>query len=128
MAKILIIDDEAQIRRSLKDILEYESHEIDEAEDGKRGWLKLKTGEYDLCFCDIKMPGMDGNDVQDFAKQEGVDSTLIMISGHANSETAVDSIKKGSFGFIENPLDFSHILVTTIYDITNKICVFLFQN
>lgn len=113
MAKILIIDDEAQIRRSLKDILEYEKHEIDEAEDGKRGWLKLKTGEYDLCFCDIKMPGMDGNDVQDFAKQEGVDTPMIMISGHANIENAVDSIKKGAFDFIEKPLDLNRILVST---------------
>lgn len=113
MANILIIDDEAQIRRSLKDILEYEGHQINEAEDGKKGWMKLKTGEYDLCFCDIKMPGMDGHDVQDFAANEGVDTPLIMISGHANIENAVDSIKKGAYDFIEKPLDLNRILVST---------------
>ena len=112
MARVLIIDDEAAIRRSLREIIEFEQHEVDEAEDGKAGWLKLKSGEFDAAFCDIKMPGMDGHEVIDFCRQGEIATPLIMISGHANVEIAVDAIKNGAFDFIEKPLDLNRVVVS----------------
>jgi len=112
MSKILIIDDERSIRRALREILEFEQFEVDEAENGIEGVEKAKTDVYDVIFCDIKMPGKDGMEVLDELIQANVDSPIIMISGHGNIETAVDSIKKGAFDFIEKPLDLNRILVT----------------
>ncbi|MEJ6583458.1 MAG: sigma-54 dependent transcriptional regulator [Crocinitomicaceae bacterium] len=112
MSKILIIDDERAIRRALREILEFEEFEVDEAENGKEGLDKAKSGSYDIIFCDIKMPEMDGMEVLDGLLQENVDSPVIMISGHGNIETAVQAIKKGAFDFIEKPLDLNRILVT----------------
>lgn len=112
MGKILVIDDERAIRRALREILEFEEFEVDEAENGKEG-LKLATTEhYDVIFCDIKMPEMDGMEVLDGILQAKVEAPLIMISGHGNIETAVQAIKKGAFDFIEKPLDLNRILVT----------------
>lgn len=110
--KILIIDDEASIRRTLKEILEFEKFEVDEAADGVEGFKKAKEGIYDIIFCDIKMPQMDGTEVLAKLQEEGVDSAIIMISGHGNIETAVESIKNGAYDFIEKPLDLNRILVT----------------
>lgn len=112
MGKILIIDDEKSIRRALKEILEFEDFEVDEAEDGKQGFDKATTQYYDLIFCDIKMPKMDGMEVLAALQKEKVDSPVIMISGHGNIETAVEAIKLGAFDFIEKPLDLNRILVT----------------
>jgi two-component system nitrogen regulation response regulator NtrX len=112
MSKILIIDDERAIRRALREILEFEEFEVDEAENGKEGLDKAKSGAYDIIFCDIKMPEMDGMEVLDGLLVENVDSPVIMISGHGNIETAVQAIKKGAFDFIEKPLDLNRILVT----------------
>ena len=112
MSKILIIDDEKSIRRALREILEFESFEVDEAEDGKEGLEKIKTGMFDMVFCDIKMPKMDGMEVLEAVQQEKVDTPIIMISGHGNIDTAVEAIKKGAFDFIEKPLDLNRILVT----------------
>jgi two-component system, NtrC family, nitrogen regulation response regulator NtrX len=112
MSKILIIDDERAIRRALREILEFEEFEVDEAENGKEGFLKAKAEAYDIIFCDIKMPEMDGMEVLDALLEEEVDSPVIMISGHGNVETAVQAIKKGAFDFIEKPLDLNRILVT----------------
>ena len=112
MAKLLIIDDEASIRRTLKEILEFENYSVDVAEDGVKGVEAAKKNTYDAIFCDIKMPQMDGLEVLDTLKSEGVPSPVIMISGHGNIETAVDSIRKGAFDFIEKPLDLNRILVT----------------
>ena len=111
MAKILIIDDEAAIRRSLKEILEFENHEVHEAKDGKEGFLKLKSESFELAFCDIKMPNMDGHEVLEMTMSEGIDTPLIMISGHATVEHAVEAIKTGAFDFIEKPLDLNRVLV-----------------
>lgn len=112
MGKILVIDDERAIRRALREILEFEEFEVDEAENGKEG-LKLATTEhYDVIFCDIKMPEMDGMEVLDGILLAKVEAPLIMISGHGNIETAVQAIKKGAFDFIEKPLDLNRILVT----------------
>jgi two-component system nitrogen regulation response regulator NtrX len=112
MAKILIIDDERAIRRALREILEFEGFEIDEAENGKEGVDKAKSGLYEIIFCDIKMPLMDGMEVLDELIKTKVETPLIMISGHGNIDTAVQAIKKGAFDFIEKPLDLNRILVT----------------
>jgi two-component system nitrogen regulation response regulator NtrX len=112
MAKLLIIDDEASIRRTLKEILEFEDYTVDVAEDGVKGLAAAKKTTYDAIFCDIKMPQMDGLEVLDNLKAEGIPTPIIMISGHGNIETAVDSIRKGAYDFIEKPLDLNRILVT----------------
>lgn len=112
MSKILIIDDESSIRSSLKEILEYESYKVDEAENGKVGLEKASSAAYDLIFCDIKMPGMDGIETLEKLKSAGVESPVVMISGHGNVETAVEALKKGAWDFIEKPLDLNRILVT----------------
>ena len=110
--KILIIDDENAIRRALREILEFEDCHVEEAENGKEGIDKLQNNEYDLIFCDIKMPIMDGLDVLSNAMKLNIETPIIMISGHGNIETAVQAIKDGAFDFIEKPLDLNRILVT----------------
>lgn len=112
MSKILIVDDERAIRRALREILEFEEFEVDEAENGKVGLDKAKAEVYDIIFCDIKMPEMDGMEVLEGLQTAKVDTPVIMISGHGNIETAVQAIKKGAFDFIEKPLDLNRILVT----------------
>lgn len=112
MAKILIIDDERAIRRALREILEFEDFQVDEAENGVEGLEKAKNTLYDIIFCDIKMPQMDGMEVLDALTTQKIETPVIMISGHGNIETAVDAIKKGAFDFIEKPLDLNRILVT----------------
>lgn len=112
MGKILIIDDEASIRRALREILEYEDFDVDEAGDGKEGLEKAINNAYDLIFCDIKMPKMDGLEVLSALQNKKVDTPIVMISGHGNIETAVEAIKNGAFDFIEKPLDLNRILVT----------------
>jgi DNA-binding NtrC family response regulator len=112
MSKVLIIDDEAGIRSSLKEILEYEKCKVDVAENGKDGVEKALEGGYDLIFCDIKMPGMDGIEVLERLTMRGVTSSVVMISGHGTVETAVEALKKGAYDFIQKPLDLNRILVT----------------
>lgn len=112
MAKILIIDDEPSIRRALKEILEFEKFEVAEADNGRVGLEKATAETYDVIFCDIKMPEMDGVEVLGNLIKQGVETPVIMISGHGNIETAVETIKNGAFDFIEKPLDLNRILVT----------------
>ncbi len=112
MTKILIIDDESSIRRTLKEILEFENYSVDAAEDGMSGLKAATTNHYDVIFCDIKMPQMDGIEVLEKLKEAKILTPVIMISGHGNIETAVDSIRKGAYDFIEKPLDLNRILVT----------------
>ena len=112
MSKILIIDDERAIRRALREILEFEEFEVVEAENGKEGFEKASSTSFDMIFCDIKMPQMDGMEVLDELLKAKIDTPVIMISGHGNVETAVQAIKKGAFDFIEKPLDLNRILVT----------------
>lgn len=112
MANILVIDDERSIRSTLKEILEFEKFSVDEAEDGPTGLKKLTENSYDVALCDIKMPKMDGMEVLEKALGEGVETPIIMISGHGNIETAVEAIKKGAYDFIEKPLDLNRTLVT----------------
>jgi DNA-binding NtrC family response regulator len=93
MAKILIIDDEAPIRRTLREILEYEKYKISDAGDGEQGLELISKEKYDLVLCDIKMPRMDGIEVMTKAAEIS-DVPFVMISGHGNIETAVECIKK----------------------------------
>ena len=112
MATILIIDDEQPIRTSLREILEYEGHSVDEAQDGVDGVIAARKKQYSVIFCDIKMPKMDGLDVLDMLKSKEVDTPVIMISGHGTVETAVQALKKGACDFIQKPLDLNRILIT----------------
>ncbi len=112
MSKILVIDDERSIRNTLKDILEYEKYEVDLAEDGNKGIEKVRSAEYDIVLCDIKMPGIDGIEVLERLTVLAPDTPVVMISGHGNIDTAVDSIKKGAFDYIEKPLDLNRLLIT----------------
>ena len=111
MSKILVIDDEAPIRRTLTEILGFEKYKVDLAEDGVIGLEKLKANTYDLVLCDIKMPQKDGLEVLMEAKQF-TDVPFIMISGHGDIDTAVDAIKKGAFDYISKPPDLNRLLVT----------------
>ena len=110
--KILIIDDERSIRNSLKEILSDEGYDIDVAEDGAQGCAMVEKEKYDIIFCDIKMPVMDGVEALSKMMEMGIDSAVVMISGHGDIETAVDCIKKGAFDFIQKPLDLNRILIT----------------
>ena len=109
MARILVIDDERAIRNTLKEILEFEGYTVDTAADGKSGVEVAKKQPYDLVYCDVKMPCMDGIEVLEQVE----DTTFIMISGHATVETAVEALKKGAFDFLEKPIDLNRLLVTT---------------
>jgi DNA-binding NtrC family response regulator len=112
MPNILIADDEKAIRKTLREILEYENYKVDEAEDGQKAYDMAKDGEYDLILCDIKMPKMDGMEVLDKLKKEGNEAQIIMISGHGTLETAVDAVKKGAYDFISKPPDLNRLLIT----------------
>ena len=112
MAQVLAIDDEQSILESLKEILEYENYEVDIALEGEEGIDYFKNNRYDAVFLDIKMPKMDGLEVLDKLMEISPDVPVIMISGHGTIDTAVDSIKKGAFDFIEKPLDLNRLLVT----------------
>ena len=120
--KILIIDDERSIRNSLKEILADEGYEVDVAENGLQGIEMVDKEKYNIIFCDIKMPEMDGIEVLDKLIQMGVDSAVVMISGHGDIDTAVECIKKGAFDFIRKPLDLNRILIT-IKNATDKVAL-----
>ncbi len=112
MAKILIIDDEKSIRSTLREILEYEKYDVEEAEDGELGLELLKGNEYDAVLCDVKMPKMDGIEVLEKAQNLGKEPPFIMISAHGTIETAVDATKKGAYDFIQKPPDLNRLLLT----------------
>ena len=112
MAKILIVDDEKSIRETLKEILEYEKYQVNEAQDGEAAWEELSKNSYDVVLCDIKMPKMDGIELLDKAVNEGIDTPFIMISAHGTIETAVDATKKGAYDFIQKPPDLNRLLLT----------------
>lgn len=118
--KVLIVDDERAIRNSLGEILSDEGYEVESAEDGASALALVAKGKYDVIFCDIKMPGMDGIEVLDKLVADGCDAAIVMISGHGDIDTAVESIKKGAFDFIQKPLDLNRILIT-IKNATEKV-------
>ncbi len=112
MPKILIVDDEKAIRRTLKEILEYEKYEIEEAEDGEIGLEKIEKNNYDVIILDVKMPKKDGIEVLTEMQQKGIDTPVIVLSGHGNIETAVEAVKKGAFDYIPKPPDLNRLLIT----------------
>ncbi|MEN9947352.1 MAG: hypothetical protein RL106_175, partial [Bacteroidota bacterium] len=112
MAKILLVDDEASIRMALKEILEYESHTVIESPDAQAALKAVGQETFDLIISDIKMPKMDGLEFLSKVKEMGVESPVVMITGHGTIDTAVESIKKGAFDFIQKPLDLNRVLVT----------------
>src|SRR5688572_11956066 len=112
MAKILIIDDERSIRNTLKEILEYEKHEVKDAPDGAEGLRMAESEKFDLVLCDIKMPRMDGMEVLAKLIESNPDTPVVMISGHGTIETAVEAIKMGAYDFISKPLDLNRVLIT----------------
>ena len=103
--KVLIVDDERAIRNSLKEILVEEGYDVDVAEDGLIALQMVDKEKYNVIFCDIKMPNMDGEEVLEKLIDKGIDSAIVMVSGHGDIETAVRCIKKGAFDFIQKPLD-----------------------
>lgn len=112
MPKILIIDDERAIRSTLKEILEFENYNVDEAEDGEKGLQLLGKSKYDVVLCDIKMPGMDGIEVLEKAMEMTPDTPFIMVSAHGTIDTAVEATKKGAYDFLQKPPDLNRLLVT----------------
>ena len=111
MSRILIIDDQDPIRRVLREILENEKYQVDDAANGPTALEMIKEQEYDAILCDIKMPDMDGIEVLEQVKATS-DIPVIMISGHGTIDSAVDAIKKGAFDFIQKPPDLNRLLIT----------------
>ena len=111
MARILIIDDERLIRHALRDILEYEKHIVEEAENGNDGLKAALDGKFDVIFCDVKMPGKDGIEVVESLSLKGVETPVVIMTGHGTVELAVQALKAGAYDFIEKPLDLNRILV-----------------
>ncbi len=112
MPKILIVDDDKSIRRTLKDILEFEKYQVDEATDGLDALVQVKQNKYDVVILDIKMPKLDGMDAIDRIQNLRPDLPVVMISGHGNIDTAVEAVKKGAFDFISKPPDLNRLLIT----------------
>ena len=112
MARLLIVDDEASIRKTLREILEFEKYEVHESPDGLDALVKLKQTQYDVVIMDIKMPKMDGMEALERVNLLAPDTPVIMISGHANIDVAVDAVKKGAFDFISKPPDLNRLLIT----------------
>lgn len=116
MAKILIIDDERAIRNTMKEMLEFENYEVEVAEDGAKGLAKIEKNNYDLIFCDVKMPELDGMELLRRAKENELfiaeGTPIVMISGHGDIETAVTAIKLGAYDFIEKPINLNRLIIT----------------
>ena len=112
MANILVIDDENSIRRSLKEILEFENHSVDEAEDGEAGYNMALKNNYDVILSDIKMPKLDGLELLQKLNESAVLSSIIMMSGHGSIETAVSALKSGAYDYLAKPIDLNRLLVT----------------
>ena len=114
MSKILIIEDEAAIRRVLVKILseENDTYQVDEAEDGAVGLEKIKNTDYDLVLCDIKMPKLDGVEVLEAVKKIKPEIPMVMISGHGDMETAINTMRLGAFDYISKPPDLNRLLNT----------------
>ena len=114
MSKILVIEDEAAIRRVLVKILteENDQYQVEEAENGSAGLEMIKKTDYDLALCDIKMPKMDGVEVLQAAKKIKPEVPFIMISGHGDLDTAVNTMRLGAFDYISKPPDLNRLLTT----------------
>ncbi len=111
MSRILVVDDEQAIRKALKEILEYEKHEVDLAKDGFEAIEKVKNNQFDLILLDIKMPKIDGIEVLQKIQAINPELPIIIITGHGTVDTAVEALKKGAYDFLEKPLDLNRLLV-----------------
>jgi two-component system nitrogen regulation response regulator NtrX len=111
MSKILIIDDEKAIRRSIREILEFEQYSVEEAEDGAQGLEFALKNKYDVILSDIKMPKLDGIELLQKLIDAHCESALIIMSGHGNIETAVDAVKKGAYDYLAKPIDLNRLLI-----------------
>ena len=122
MAKILIIEDEAAIRRVLVKILSEENsaYQVTQAEDGLEGIEKIKDEDFDLVLCDIKMPKMDGVEVLQAAKKIKPETPMVMISGHGDLDTAVQTMRLGAFDYISKPPDLNRLLNTVRIALNSK--------
>lgn len=109
---ILVVDDEASIRRTLREILEYEDYAVEEAEDGEAALDKLRKDRFDVVLLDVKMPKVDGLEVLATMGKEQIDVPVVMISGHGTIETAVEATKLGAFDFVEKPPDLNRLLLS----------------
>jgi two-component system, NtrC family, nitrogen regulation response regulator NtrX len=109
---ILVVDDEASIRRTLREILEYEDYLVEEAVDGEEALKRVRENRFDLVLLDIKMPKRDGMEVLGILNEEMPEIPVVMISGHGNVETAVEATRLGAFDFVEKPPDLNRLLVT----------------
>ena len=105
MAKILVVDDMAAIRTSLREILTEENHEVEEAKDGEEALRKLEEDHFDIVFCDVKMPKIDGIELLEKVKKAGITTPFIIISAHGTKETALECIKRGAYFFIQKPFE-----------------------
>ena len=112
MNKILIIDDQKPIRNALREILEFEKYDVDEASEGRMALKMIKSYPYDLIFCDIKMPQIDGIELLKKVTELKFLNPIIMISGHGDIETAVQTLKLGAYDYIEKPLDLNRVLTS----------------
>ena len=112
MAKILVVDDEKAIRRSIKEILEFEKHIIEEAEDGNLALEMALKNNYDIILSDIKMPKLDGIELLQKLMEHNVNSSVIIMSGHGTIETAVDAVKIGAYDYLAKPIDLNRLLVS----------------
>lgn len=112
MPNILVVDDEAPIRETLKEILEYENFEVTLAENGEKAWQIIQKNDFDVVLCDVKMPGIDGVELLERVHAIKPETPVVMISGHGNVEMAIDSTKKGAFDFITKPPDLNRLLIT----------------
>jgi two-component system, NtrC family, nitrogen regulation response regulator NtrX len=112
MAKILIVDDEKAIRRSMKEILEFEKYQIEEAEDGAQALAMVQKTAYDVVLCDIKMPKLDGTEFLNKVIELQLPLALILMSGHGSIETAVEAVKKGAYDYLPKPIDLNRMLIS----------------
>ncbi len=112
MAKILVTDDEKAIRRSIKEILEFEKHQVEEAEDGQMALNMALKNNYDVILSDIKMPKLDGIELLQKLSESNISSAIIMMSGHGTIETAVDAVKNGAYDYLAKPIDLNRLLVS----------------
>lgn len=123
MPRVLIIEDEAAIRAVLKDILKDQKElklEVDEAKDGQEALQLLESNTYDVAFCDIKMPKVDGMEVLQRAKEKGIATSFIMVSAHGTTEMAVDATRRGAYDFLQKPPDLNRLLVTLRNALSNQ--------
>lgn len=125
--RVLVVDDERSIRNAFSEILTDEGYEVETADCGTAALELVAKDKFDVIFCDIKMPGMDGIEVLEKLVGMGLDSAIIMVSGHGDLDTAVDCIKKGAFDYIQKPFDINRILITiknagerTVLTVQNK--------